>query len=488
MKWRRYNQLSINKRLIMIPFVAIMPMIVLVCYLVWTVSSATAAYAGINKNVERANQYVRDFKERIDYTMYLSVIRNKSINELDIGKTTINGIVTVNPYDYIEELKTVCDELSESATVDINRNQIKRLKNSLKSLKKNVAELEYNIKNNELYDANMKYLDDNIYELTALIQSGIQNYIYIETTNFDEVKEALDKNNERTILLCMITAMVVTALSICLSAQATKSIIVPIRKLCKMTSKVAEGDFTAKTKVNTKDEIAVLAHNFNDMTKEIGHLVDDMQHNHETQRILESKLLQAQINPHFLYNTLDAISALALMEENEKCFQMIQALGNFYKNSLNSGLDYISVEDEIGCIESYITILNTRYENQIAISYDIEDVVKHEKVLKLLLQPLVENAVHHGLNGEGGNIEIKVFEQEDEIIFIVSDDGVGMSDEKIEDILAGRTVTGKSGFGLYSLIQRIRLTYGIENPVIIQSEVGVGTEIIVTIKKIKMEK
>jgi len=101
-KWRRYNQLSINKRLIMIPFVAIMPMIVLVCYLVWTVSSATAAYAGINKNVERANQYVRDFKERIDYTMYLSVIRNKSINELDIGKTTINGIVTVNPYDYIE--------------------------------------------------------------------------------------------------------------------------------------------------------------------------------------------------------------------------------------------------------------------------------------------------------------------------------------------------------------------------------------------------
>ena len=99
------------------------------------------------------------------------------------------------------------------------------------------------------------------------------------------------------------------------------------------------------------------------------------------------------------------------MEENEKCFQMIQALGNFYKNSLNGGLDYISVEDEIGCIESYITILNTRYENQIAISYDIEDVVKHEKVLKLLLQPLVENAVHHGLNGEGGNIEIKVFEQ-----------------------------------------------------------------------------
>ena len=111
-------------------------------------------------------------------------------------------------------------------------------------------------------------------------------------------------------------------------------------------------------------------------------------------------IIQAQINPHFLYNTLDAVSALALMEENEKCFQMTQALGNFYRNSLNSGLDYITVEDEISSIESYITILNMRYDNQIKVNYEIEESVKKEKVLKLLLQPLVENAVHHGLNGE----------------------------------------------------------------------------------------
>ena len=252
---------------------------------------------------------------------------------------------------------------------------------------------------------------------------------------------------------------------------------------------VERGNFSnAALAVRDSNEIGSLTRSFNIMTEEIQNLMRQSEQEQRAKRKYELNALQSQISPHFLYNTLDAISALALMEENEKCFQMIQALGNFYKNSLNSGLDYISVEDEIGCIESYITILNTRYENQIAISYDIEDVVKHEKVLKLLLQPLVENAVHHGLNGEGGNIEIKVFEQEDEIIFIVSDDGVGMSDEKIEDILAGRTVTGKSGFGLYSLIQRIRLTYGIENPVILQSEVGVGTEIIVTIKKIKMEK
>ena len=423
MKWRRYNQLSINKRLIMIPFVAIMPMIVLVCYLVWTVSSATAAYAGINKNVERANQYVRDFKERIDYTMYLSVIRNKSINELDIGKTTINGIVTVNPYDYIEELKTVCDELSESATVDINRNQIKRLKNSLKSLKKNVAELEHNIKNNELYDANMKYLDDNIYELTALIQSGIQNYIYIETTNFEEVKEALDKNNERTILLCMITAMVVTALSICLSAQATKSIIVPIRKLCKMTSKVAEGDFTAKTKVNTKDEIAVLAHNFNDMTKEIGHLVDDMQHNHETQRILESKLLQAQINPHFLYNTLDTVVWLAEAKQNDQVVAIVTYLSEFFRTTLSKGQDIITIYDEKRHIESYLKIQRMRFDDSIEVEYELDESLLDVHVVKLTLQPIVENAIYHGLEMKigQGEIIISAYITKSKLIIDISD-------------------------------------------------------------------
>lgn len=481
MKWRRYNQLSINKRLIMIPFVAIMPMIVLVCYLVWTVSSATAAYAGINKNVERANQYVRDFKERIDYTMYLSVIRNKSINELDIGKTTINGIVTVNPYDYIEELKTVCDELSESATVDINRNQIKRLKNSLKSLKKNVAELEHNIKNNELYDANMKYLDDNIYELTALIQSGIQNYIYIETTNFEEVKEALDKNNERTILLCMITAMVVTALSICLSAQATKSIIVPIRKLCKMTSKVAEGDFTAKTKVNTKDEIAVLAHNFNDMTKEIGHLVDDMQHNHETQRILESKLLQAQINPHFLYNTLDTVVWLAEAKQNDQVVAIVTYLSEFFRTTLSKGQDIITIYDEKRHIESYLKIQQFRYQDVLEYSIDIEEKLYEVKIPKLLLQPLVENALVHGIRNKRGkgHLSVRGYFQENDVIFEVEDDGKGMNKEELEALIHGMDhdsgADRQSGFGVANVNQRIHVYYGEQYGISYESHPGEGT-------------
>lgn len=320
--------------------------------------------------------------------------------------------------------------------------------------------------------------------IVACQSMGIQDWKLVGVFSIDDITSIAPYYST---IIAIIMAINIIFVFLC-STLLTYLIFKPLRKIEEHMQIVENGEFITMPVDDNENEITNLRKVFNHMilsVKELMHRVKE-----EERIIAKGKLdiIYAQINPHFLYNTLDAISALTLMEENEKCFQMIQALGNFYRNSLNSGLDYISVEDEINSIKSYITILNTRYENQIAVSYDVEESIKKEKVLKLLLQPLVENAVHHGLNGEEGDIEIKVFEQEDEIIFIVSDDGVGMSDEKIKDILEGKTVTGKSGFGLYSLIQRIKLIYEIEDPMIIQSEVGVGTEIIVTVKKIKVEK
>lgn len=320
--------------------------------------------------------------------------------------------------------------------------------------------------------------------IVACQSMGIQDWKLVGVFSIDDITSIAPYYST---IIAIIMAINIIFVFLC-STLLTYLIFKPLRKIEEHMQIVENGEFITMPVDDNENEITNLRKVFNHMilsVKELMHRVKE-----EERIIAKGKLdiIYAQINPHFLYNTLDAISALTLMEENEKCFQMIQALGNFYRNSLNSGLDYISVEDEINSIKSYITILNTRYENQIAVSYDVEESIKKEKVLKLLLQPLVENAVHHGLNGEEGNVEIKVFEQEDEIIFIVSDDGVGMSDEKIKDILEGKTVTGKSGFGLYSLIQRIKLIYEIEDPMIIQSEVGVGTEIIVTVKKIKVEK
>ena len=154
-------------------------MFLVMLYLLVSLSGATKAYADITQSVTYANQYAMDFKERMDNSMYLAVIGKKSMEELGDGETTVNGIVTVNPYEYIDELSAACDELSDMATVDINRNQITRLKNSLKSLKRCVSELEEGIKGKGTYQENMDYLDENIYMLTSLIQSGIQEYIYV---------------------------------------------------------------------------------------------------------------------------------------------------------------------------------------------------------------------------------------------------------------------------------------------------------------------
>lgn len=222
------------------------------------------------------------------------------------------------------------------------------------------------------------------------------------------------------------------------------------------------------------------------MTTSIKNLIHKVKEEEQIIAKTELNLLQAQINPHFLYNTLDAVSALALMKDYDNCFKMTQALGRFYRNSLNSGLDFIKIKDEINCIESYLTILNIRYDNEIRTEIDVEEEVKECEILKLLLQPLVENAVHHGIKPKDGKgtISIRVFSDEDEIIFIVSDDGIGMSEEKIAEIMEGRSATGKSGFGLYNLMQRITLYHGIKQPVLIHSELGNGTEVAVRVKRL----
>lgn len=270
------------------------------------------------------------------------------------------------------------------------------------------------------------------------------------------------------------------------SVMLTRFIFHPLQKVETHMMLVEKGQFVEMEVNQQKNEINNLKRVFNHMTTSIKNLILKVKEEEQIIAKTELNLLQAQINPHFLYNTLDAVSALALMEDYDNCFKMTQALGSFYRNSLNSGLDFIKVKDEIHCIQSYMTILNIRYDNEIKLEIDVEEEVMDCEILKLLLQPLVENAVHHGIKPKDGKgtVTIRVFSDEDEIIFIISDDGVGMSEEKIAEVMEGRSVTGKSGFGLYNLMQRITLYHGIKQPVLIHSETGNGTEVAVRVKRL----
>lgn len=485
MKKIRRN-VSLNQRLAGISLAVFIPMILVMTYLLASLTNATSAYAQITKSVSYANMYARDFKERMDYSMYLAVIGKRDMEELGDGETTVNGILTVNPYKYIDELEETYDKLSYMATVDSNRNQIKRLKNSLKSLKGCVKELETAIDSGGAYEDKMNYLNENIYMLTSLIQKGIQDYIYVETTNYTNVKAELDARNTRTFVICIWISVAAIVLALFLTMKAAKSVTKPIQKLCRMTQQVAEGDFTVQTKESNTDEIAVLTRSFNDMTQEIGGLVEDIKQQQKNLRIAETKLLQAQINPHFLYNTLDAIVWLAEENRKDEVVSMVTALSDFFRTTLSKGRDFITVREERSHIESYLKIQQFRYQDIMSYEIDMEENMGEFMIPKLTLQPLVENALYHGLKNKRGGGMIKITGRLDgeNMIFTVTDDGKGMTKEVLEKLQEsiGKEKGDKSidGFGIGNVNRRIRYYYGERYGVTLESVENDGTKVTVT--------
>ena len=228
------------------------------------------------------------------------------------------------------------------------------------------------------------------------------------------------------------------------------------------------------------DEISRLKYAYNRMLQSIRELMEKTKAEEEVIRQNELDLILEQISPHFLYNTLDTISALALIGDNEKAFQTTQALGRFYRNSLSSGRQMVSVKEEMDMIKSYVTILNIRYENQILLEYEIEPEIEQEMILKLTLQPLVENAVCHGIRLKPGAGKLKIVCRrygQDQMELSVWDNGIGMEPQNIQEVLYG--TKKRTGFGLQSVRQRMELFYGKTGLVCLESEAGQWTKVTV---------
>lgn len=420
------------------------------------------------------SENVLSFPTRSDKN-YISYI--KEIGDVDTYEPLATLLVTIDEdtiQSYFEEVSAAYD--SQFFIVDSKGNYIippNQYEKEFKSYLDNVDDKkEYNVIN--IQDSKMIMVSQDM---------GIQDWKLVGSFKIDNIVSMAPYYSKITILIMCLNAVFIF---IC-SMSLTRLIFKPLSKLEKHMKLVESGQFVPLSVENNNNEINSLKRVFNHMTQAIQNLIQTVKEEEQIIAKGELDIIQAQINPHFLYNTLDAVSALALMRDNENCFKITQALGSFYRNSLNSGMDFVMIRDEVECIKSYITILNIRYDDKIKVDYEVEEQLLNCKILKLLLQPLVENAVHHGIKGNDGrgHISIKIFEDEDEMILMVADDGVGMTEERMEDVLQGKTVTGKSGFGIYSLMQRITLYYGIENPVMIHSEIGIGTEIAIRVKRIK---
>ena len=218
------------------------------------------------------------------------------------------------------------------------------------------------------------------------------------------------------------------------------------------------------------------------MAGEIGSLVENIKEKEKNLHLMETRLLQEQINPHFLYNTLDAIVWLAEDNQKEDVISMVTYLSNFFRTTLAQGKDFVSVREEKSHIESYLRIQGFRYQDIMEYEIEMEGGILEYKIPKLLLQPLVENALYHGVKKKRGKSRIFVWGycEGNQLVFKVSDNGKGMSKETLETLrnnISKRVDQKESdSFGLANVNQRIKYYYGEEFGLEIESEENVGTE------------
>jgi len=260
----------------------------------------------------------------------------------------------------------------------------------------------------------------------------------------------------------------------------------PIERLVQSMDGVKNGWLKRVSLKLPNDEMGHLKDSYNNMLIELNHLIDQLVEKETAIRQAELEALQEQIKPHFLYNTLDTIGYLALEKPGEEVYDAVETLGSFYRKFLSKGNREITLHDEIEIVKNYLKLQKLRYEDVFEDSYHLEEEALNIRVPKLILQPLVENSIYHGIRpkGEKGLIEISVWQENETIMISVYDTGVGMTKEELRRI---NEEEGKS-FGLRKTIERLRNYYGIEEVCEIKSEPGHYCSIILKLPRERKER
>lgn len=284
------------------------------------------------------------------------------------------------------------------------------------------------------------------------------------------------------------TAIVMLSISIVISIKASSSVAKPIKNLADKVDNFnpeKPEEYVLKNEVkkaSTKDEIYMLEESYDAMIKRIYELMEKNIKDMDEKRRLELDSLQQQINPHFLYNTLDAIAWMAKIKKEPEIEKLVMSLAKFFRISLHRGDTIITVGEEIELTQHYLEIQEIRFPNRFDITYDIDPNVKNYKTLKLLLQPVVENAIKYGMQEQSGTIVISVKKIDENIVYSVKDNGEGFDVPK--DMLSrpyGTMQENRSGYGLFNINERIRLEYGAGYGLKIDSEKGKRTTVYITI-------
>ena len=297
------------------------------------------------------------------------------------------------------------------------------------------------------------------------------------------VTQQVSEVNSIILSVILISILIFVILTVSMIFLITR----PIKQFTGVMKKVGDGDLSIRFRPAANDEIGLMAHTFDQMLDNINSLMEEVKTERDGKIFAELKTLQQQINSHFLYNTLDSIYWMSKSGNGDDAAEMIASLAQFIRLGLNNGEDMTTVAKEIEHVRNYMTIQKYRYDGKLNYRIDADKNAMDCVVPKLLLQPLVENSILHGIVklSRPGHIDIRVQKRDNRVIFEVEDDGVGLDAEKIKArIASGKAADNgdtKGGYALYNIYNRLKMIYKDAARIEFYGRPGAGSKVTITL-------
>jgi len=368
------------------------------------------------------------------------------------------------------QIRNNTDSVENRGTMEISIRALSILEDYLIMLNSQINE-RYPVEENEM-------LLEEIRVCIAGIDDLLREFSSKQVEEAAVLNQEMNRQSNRSFIMNISITVVVLIVGGFAFIYISGSLMNPIEKLLRMSNKISEGDFSSRVELSASDEFNDLAAGMNTMSEKIELLLEQSVEEQKQRQIMEHKILQEQIKPHFLYNTLDAIIWAAEADNTTDVVTLVASLSTFFRISLSHGIDYIPIHDEIEHVRNYLIIQQIRYRDVLTYEINVDDDIPNKKILKLLLQPIVENALYHGIKNtrERGKITVSVKKENEKLRFTVSDNGIGMDEETLKSLIYDiNHGNGEKGYGLYNVNRRLTLYYGLSEGLEVSSEYKKGT-------------
>lgn len=465
----KYNEASLATKIRYSYIVILIPLALFIIFAFINMLQMNKKYTEMIDSTVKASEFSLEFKSDLDYEIYLVIVGSKSYEESGIDKM-------------LDDAENVVKQLEVMTTGRDNTVRLNSVKKYLQNLRTYASRIKGNLNKENLYEQNIQIWENDVQIVTTLVENAVFEYIYYDIKEIEKEKDAYNTRVFMLIITTIVVMAVILVAIVLFSYYIPLSISRPIKKITEVTNSVASGDLSVRSDVFEGEETKALSTSLNSMIDKIDDLISQVTREQIRLRKAEFELLQSQINPHFLYNTLDAIVWLAESGEKEKVVSTVGSLSDFFRASLNQGKDIVTIKEDIGHVRSYLEIQHVRYQDILDYEINVPEEVYPYLIPKITIQPLVENALYHGIKNKRGKGKISITgkKQDDCVYIYVTDNGMGITEDRLNVVMNNinnRSESEKTTYGLYNVNERIRLDFGEEYGIKIESEHGAGTTV-----------